>query len=199
MASQRSAWALKDGYPASVHSPGCASRTNRSAHATATSAWDSVPNQNGPPAALRSFSRSSSVAVISGSAAIGPNGATEAVAAKNALVKKADGLVGEPGRQGTDAEPGASYGPAPRKKPALVGCDLVEGVENGPALDEHFSVVQDEDRHAPQRVELGHFLGLRPDRPRPMLVDEPVVVEGDRDSSHERRVELADEKHGLFR
>jgi len=115
---------------------------------------------------------------------------------EDSLVEQAHRLVREARGQGADAERGAAERSALREEPPIVTGQLVEGVENGGALDECLFVIHHEDGHPQERVVLRNLRCLCPNRPRPMFVRHAVVVEGNGDASNEWRVELANEEHG---
>ncbi len=114
---------------------------------------------------------------------------------QQALVDQAHRLVGEAGGQGADLEAAAAVGTARRQQGALRTDHVVQGVEDGGALDQNLPVVQHQGRDAAHRIERRHLVGVGPDRPRPVLVGEAVETKGDRGAADEGGVVLADEDH----
>ena len=72
---------------------------------------------------------------------------------------------------------------------------LVQPVQDARALDQHFTVIEHQRRHPPQRDLLDELFRIAERRPRPVIVGEPVNPQRHRNPPHERRVIPPDQNH----
>jgi hypothetical protein len=82
---------------------------------------------------------------------------------EQSFVKQADALVCEPGRESRQPQTLAPDGTALWQECALGTDQLVQVVDDAEGLDQRAAVVEDQRRHAAERVVLGDALGVAPD------------------------------------
>ncbi len=160
--------------------------------AIAISAWPMLgPNHHGPRRAILFQSRQHAGDLAA--ATIDP--VLRRLLVQHAFVNKRHGLVRKPRAEGRDLQRLATLdaafgdqGPGPARH-------LVERIQNGEALDQHFPVIEHKRGHAAQRIDRGQLVLIAENRPRAMFETETVKPHGNGDTPHVRGIELADKDH----
>jgi hypothetical protein len=111
------------------------------------------------------------------------------------LVKQVDGLVAKTAGQRRDPQRIATGGATRREKRARRAGFVIEPVENGDAVDQRHAVVEDQRRHAAQRIHRTQPPGIAEHRPGPVFIIEPIEPQRNRHPPHKRRIILADQDH----
>jgi hypothetical protein len=113
------------------------------------------------------------------------------------LVEQAHHLVAQPGGQGANAQHGAARRAGGRDQPGLAR-RLVQVIQDRRTLDQHLAIIQQQRRHAPQRVQRDEPIGIAEGGPGAMLVAQTEDVERDGNAPHERRIVLPDQDHRIL-